>query len=197
MGSIFRPVTDIITTTIPKVMRAGGDAIGDLSKKFGTKAELDASAIRKTDAELGASVPKDRTPPPDRDGLPTTAATAERRRARDKADGNEPNWKRLTERYWGERPADMERPHGHHIVFKEGPPGPIRDMVDESKAILERHGIDWYTGADNLIWAPNRGHSLANATQVRDMLAAADQHGRQAVIDALRAAGRNVFDGRP
>lgn len=49
MGNIFRPVADIVTTTIPKVMRAGGDAVGDLSAKFGRKADLDVSAIRGID----------------------------------------------------------------------------------------------------------------------------------------------------
>ncbi|QCR20493.1 polymorphic toxin type 15 domain-containing protein [Agrococcus sp. SGAir0287] len=49
MGQIFRPVADIVTTTIPRVMRAGGDAVGDLSKKFGTKVDLDVAAIRGID----------------------------------------------------------------------------------------------------------------------------------------------------
>ena len=146
--------------------------------------------------DVGAAARR-RVPIRNESGLPRTADTAEARRVFDKVHGTEPNWSKVTEGYHGERPLDMARPHGHHIVFKEGPPGPIRDVVNESKEILERNGLDWYTGRDNLIWAPNRGHSLANAEAVRDALRAADGGGRGAVIAALRNAGRTIFGGRP
>lgn len=154
-----------------------------------------ADPLRQPDAPPAARDVPDTWP--DVDTEAANAATAAARRAEHEANGGEPNWRDLTERFHGERPGDMPNPHGHHIVFKKGRPGPMQDALDESKAILERNGIDWYTGPHNLIWAPNRGHSLANAEAVRDLLAEADGKGRQAVIDALRHAGRSIFDGRP
>lgn len=129
-------------------------------------------------------------------GLPVRPSTAEARRAYDKLHRAEPKWGPLTERYHGPAPAGMIKPHGHHIVFKEGNRR-ARAALQESKQILERNGIDWYTGPENLIWAPNRAHTAANAQRVLDALRAADGQGRQAVVDALRGAGRSVFGGQP
>jgi hypothetical protein len=85
----------------------------------------------------------------------------------------------------------MDRPHAHHIVMRNGPEG-SQDAIRESKAILTRHGIDWYAGVENLIWAPNLGpknHTVEYAEAVRAALKQADPNGRDAVVEALRRMG--------
>jgi RHS repeat-associated protein len=93
-------------------------------------------------------------------------------------------------------PAGMENPHGHHIVFQEGQPGRMRTAVMESQEILSRYGID-LNGRENMIIAPNRGHSIEEAERVRDALRRADSvHGtREGVVAALRRQGRRFACG--
>jgi len=209
-GIIAKAAKDVLRDAEgPAVRDAAGSAAKDAARDGENTALRDAE--RTADRAVGKSAQKSAEGSAGKDvaaagrrrairnesGLPREARTAEARRAYDKANGAEPDWGRVTEGYHGPKPDDMVRPHGHHIVFKEGRPGPVRDVLGESKAILEKHGVDWYTGRENLIWAPNRGHSLANAEAVRDALKAADSGGRDAVIDALRNAGRTIFGGRP
>ena len=81
----------------------------------------------------------------------------------------------------------MYRPHAHHIVFKEGSEA-TKSVIAQSKAILEEHKIDWLHGRENLVWAPNRGHSVENAVRVLEALQDAHQNGngtKQAVVLSL------------
>ncbi len=85
--------------------------------------------------------------------------------------------------------------HAHHIVFKEGS-GKQKEWVLKSKAILEKHNIDWLKGKENLVWAPNiEGlHTEEIAKMVYKALADADKtkppKTKKAVIKALRKMGR-------
>lgn len=95
------------------------------------------------------------------------------------------------------KPLDMENAHAHHIVFKQGSSA-AKPILDKSKAILEAHGIDWLKGKENLIWAPNKGHSLENATRVLEALQDAHQDGKGTkteVVNALRKMGGHFADG--
>ena len=66
----------------------------------------------------------------------------------------------------------------------------------KSKAILEKHGIDWLKGPENLVWAPNiKGlHTEEMAKLVYEELAEADKakppKTKKAVINTLRDMGR-------
>ncbi|MFK7031627.1 RHS repeat-associated core domain-containing protein [Flavobacterium oreochromis] len=94
-----------------------------------------------------------------------------------------------------EPPAGMERPHAHHIVFKNGHPNQ-QAILKESKGILEKHDIDWLKGKENLVWAPNKNHSKEAAQKVLDELKEADKKGtRQAIVDALEKMGKKFADG--
>lgn len=107
---------------------------------------------------------------------------------------------------WGDRarslfgnpPSWMDRPHGHHVAFQEGSSA-ASPYAAKSREILEKFGIDPIRGKENLIWASNAAHSAANAREVLSRLreAANSGGGRDAVITALRKAGRDVFDGWP
>ena len=71
----------------------------------------------------------------------------------------------------------------------------MKKYLDESKAILEKYGVDWYKGADNLIWAPNKNHSAKAAKAVRDALKNADKTGsKEEVVKALRKMGQHFAD---
>lgn len=182
-----------------KVLKRAAKPGVKAAERGATRAGERVAANTGADAANAGRRAAARNNPPIRNdsGLPRTPATAEARRAYDKAHGTEPPWGKVTEGYHGPKPDDMVRPHGHHIVYKHGRGATQRRILAESKEILERNGIDWYTGGDNLIWAPNRAHTTANAQAVLDALKAADGQGRQAVIDALRNAGRNIFGGKP
>lgn len=95
----------------------------------------------------------------------------------------------------GEPPPGMVAPHAHHIVFQNGRGARMCAYLDESKAILARHGIDGVYGRENLVWAPNKNHSTAAARAVRDALVEADRTGsRDAVVQALATLGRHFAD---
>jgi len=87
----------------------------------------------------------------------------------------------------------MENAHAHHIVFKEGS-GKQKEWVLKSKAILEKHGIDWLKGKENLVWAPNiEGlHTEEMAKLVYEALALAHKryNTKEAVIEALSEMGQ-------
>ena len=90
-----------------------------------------------------------------------------------------------------EAPSWMVNPHAHHIVFKKGR-GAMVEYLDESKEILERYGIDWLKGAENLVWAPNKNHSEAAARAVRNALKEADEvvgATRDDIVKKLRELG--------
>lgn len=108
------------------------------------------------------------------------------------------SWGDRARHLFGDPPSWMTNAHGHHIAFQEGV-GAASTYAAKSREILERFGIDPIHGKENLIWARNAGHSVANAHEVLERLtqAAASGGGRDAVVEALRKAGRQVFDGWP
>jgi len=85
--------------------------------------------------------------------------------------------------------------HAHHIVFKGGR-GVIGKYAGESRTILEKHGIDWMKGADNLVWAPNKNHSIKAAKAVRDALKKVDDAGGSAadIAKTLKDLGKHFAD---
>jgi hypothetical protein len=42
----------------------------------------------------------------------------------------------------------MVNPHAHHVVFKKGRGKKMCEYLDQSKTILEKHGIDWCKGPE-------------------------------------------------
>lgn len=72
----------------------------------------------------------------------------------------------------------------------------MREHLAKSKAILEAHGIDWFKGRENLVWAPNAGHSTENARRVYEALEKANQSGcRNDIVEALRIMGEHFANG--
>jgi hypothetical protein len=67
--------------------------------------------------------------------------------------------------------------HVHHIVELNGQPGAHRALVREAQDILRRYDIDPLTGPENLVNAPNRGHTLANARELTRELREAEAVG--------------------
>ncbi|MCL9807527.1 AHH domain-containing protein [Flavobacterium amniphilum] len=89
----------------------------------------------------------------------------------------------------------MERLHANHIVFKNGHANQ-QAILAESKGILEKHGIDWLKGRENLVWAPNKHHSKEAAQKVLDALKEADKKGtKEAIVEALRTMGEKFANG--
>lgn len=71
----------------------------------------------------------------------------------------------------------MTNPHAHHIVFKgEFSRSPrMQAVLERSRNVLKKYEIDAVHDTSALMWAENRGHSIANATQVANKLEAADR----------------------
>ena len=67
--------------------------------------------------------------------------------------------------------------HVHHIVELNGQPGAHRALVREAQDILRRYDIDPLTGPENLVNAPNRGHTIANARELTRQLREAEAVG--------------------
>lgn len=136
----------------------------------------------------------DSTPP-----RPTPETPGQHQARVEAGDATEPNWHKLTTNHHGPPPRDMDAAHGHHIVFKKGVGARQQAELAKAKEILERHGINWYTGSENLIWAPNVAgqHTIANVREVLKRLQEADGQGNDAVVEALRRAGRELFGGKP
>jgi len=89
----------------------------------------------------------------------------------------------------GGEPPGMVAPHAHHVVFKNGRGARMCAYLDESKAILARHGIDPLLGRENLVWAPNKNHSTAAARAVRAVRDVPERR-RRSITDHCRAASR-------
>ena len=90
------------------------------------------------------------------------------------------------------KPAGMERPHGHHIVFK-GDFDHLPDMqaaLGRSRAVVEQYGIDPVNDVGALMWAPNKGHSVENAERVAKKLEEADKRLRSQGIDPKSDCGK-------
>lgn len=102
-------------------------------------------------------------------------------------------------------PAGMPRPHAHHIVYK----GPfannpaMQSALARSRGVLSKYGIDGVNDPDALMWAPNKGHSVANARTVASRLEAADARvaaqnlpkadATKAMKTELQQIGQDVF----
>ncbi|MFC3150957.1 RHS repeat-associated core domain-containing protein [Litoribrevibacter euphylliae] len=93
--------------------------------------------------------------------------------------------------------GQMDSPHAHHIVFKGNffhRPA-MRAALLRSRAVMEKHELNWYSGKENLVWAPNvKGqHTTANAQKVADILETADEvGGKRAVEKALKRIGKEM-----
>jgi len=105
------------------------------------------------------------------------------------------HWGKILEKEHGvakPSPEEMENAHAHHIVFKEGS-GKQKEWVLKSKAILEKHNIDWLYGKENLVWAPNiEGlHTEEMAKMVYEKLKQADdiKGTKKAVVKTLKKLG--------
>ena len=81
--------------------------------------------------------------------------------------------------------------------MKKGNPSPkVQKHVKASQKILRDAGIDVRTGKENLVWAPNEGHSEAYAKKVHDELKKGqDLGGKQGVKDALDSIGKRIGKG--
>lgn len=80
-------------------------------------------------------------------------------------------------------------------MFKVGRGRVQRQILRESKGILEEVGIDWYKGPQNLVHASNAAgmHTTANASRVLNRLRAA-RGNRAAVETALLELGEAFAD---
>lgn len=95
------------------------------------------------------------------------------------------------ERKLGPAPIGMQNPHRHHILDVNGREGPQRTLVREGQDILREYQIDPLHGAENIAWAPNKGHTLVNTEALVGELKAAKLLGepRETVVEILRRAG--------
>jgi hypothetical protein len=99
-------------------------------------------------------------------------------------------WGEYLKKIKGPAPPGMINPHAHHIVFKKGR-GAMIKYLKKSKAILEKHGIDWLKGKENLVWAPNKNHTKKAAKYVSEALKKADKlGGKESVIKELESLGK-------
>jgi hypothetical protein len=102
-------------------------------------------------------------------------------------------------RWKGPAPKWMTNPHPHHVAVKGSFShyGPVSaGYARYAREVLERNkiGLD---SADNLFWAPNRGHSKAYLRQVaHDLRAAEKVGGRAAVVARLEEIAALFVDGR-
>ncbi|MFO0613418.1 MAG: RHS repeat-associated core domain-containing protein [Polyangiaceae bacterium] len=98
----------------------------------------------------------------------------------------------------GPKPEAMAKaglkPHLHHIVMETAShlwKDENRKFILDAQEILKRHGIDLH-GVDNLVWAPNKGHTVEYAEKVWKALNSADPGGRAKVIEALKDLGAGL-----
>jgi hypothetical protein len=104
-------------------------------------------------------------------------------------------WGKYLKSLIGPPPAWMKRPHAHHIVFKKGAKA-MQPYLKESRKILKKYRIDPLKGLENLVWAPNKNHTVKAAKAVRDALVKADKIGTKSAIDkALKEMGEQFAKG--
>jgi hypothetical protein len=97
-------------------------------------------------------------------------------------------------RRMGPAPVGMKNPHRHHILGVNGRAGEHRALVREGQQILEDVGINPLTDMENLVWAPNKGHTMAEAKALVERLRL-EQGSREGILEVLsdfgtRAANR-------
>lgn len=82
----------------------------------------------------------------------------------------------------------MYEPHRHHILDWDGQPGAHRALVREGQDILREVDIDPILGLENLVWAPNKGHTIGATRSLVDDLRAA-RGSRSDIVEILRMHG--------
>jgi hypothetical protein len=94
----------------------------------------------------------------------------------------------------GPRPAGMKNAHRHHILEVNGRAGEHRTLVREGQDILRSYNIDPLQGPENLVWAPNKGHTATAARNLVEELRTLKQVGadRDLIVDTLRRHGQQA-----
>lgn len=94
----------------------------------------------------------------------------------------------------GDAPEGMKNPHRHHILDVNGRAGEHREIVRNGQEILKKYDIDPLLGKENLIWAPNKGHTKDATARLVSELKAADELGlsRDDIVEILKRHGENV-----
>lgn len=86
----------------------------------------------------------------------------------------------------------MSKPHAHHIVYKgefaRSPKMQAALALGRSRSVLEKYDIDPVTDVSALMWAENKGHSVANAELVADKLEASHKKINSKGLSTLEAA---------
>ncbi|OOB79423.1 MAG: hypothetical protein BEN19_07585 [Epulopiscium sp. Nuni2H_MBin003] len=96
---------------------------------------------------------------------------------------------------------ELKNPHAHHIVYKKGSEN-LRQLVESAQEIILSVKIDPIISPENLILAPNTGHSYDNLKPIVDELKVIQdsmpdfsQVKQERVIDVLRRYGE-ISQGR-
>lgn len=94
----------------------------------------------------------------------------------------------------GPAPKGMKNPHRHHILEVNGRPGEHRAIVREGQEILRSYDIDPLQGVENLVWAPNKGHTLNAASDLVSELRNARDEGldRNSIVEILMDHGQRA-----
>jgi hypothetical protein len=102
-----------------------------------------------------------------------------------------PNIPAAVRRELGAAPQGMNNPHTHHIAQVNGAVGEHRALVREAQDILRRYGIDPLQGAENLVWAPNKGHTLTESRALTlDLRLASEANApRRVIVEILERYG--------
>jgi hypothetical protein len=108
-----------------------------------------------------------------------------------------PNIPASVRRELGSAPLGMNNPHIHHIVQVNGTVGEQRALVREAQDILRRYDIDPLQGAENLVWAPNKGHTLAESKALTlELRLASEANAPKSVIVEILARYGTQAQGR-
>ncbi|MGR5209397.1 RHS repeat-associated core domain-containing protein [Vibrio rotiferianus] len=105
--------------------------------------------------------------------------------------GESHDWKGYYSKLSGTTPpSTMNKPHAHHIVYKgEFARSPkMQAALGRSRSVLEKYDIDPVTDVSALMWAENKGHSVANAELVADKLEASHKKINSKGLATLEAA---------
>nr|WP_269475111.1 AHH domain-containing protein [Haemophilus parainfluenzae] len=100
-----------------------------------------------------------------------------------------PGWGEYFAKLSGTKPPPgMVRPHAHHIVFQKGPAA-AKKYIADSQRILREAGINPKYGIENLVWAPNKNHTVAAAKKVNEALRDAVNNGKS-IKETLSELGK-------
>ena len=87
----------------------------------------------------------------------------------------------------------MRQPHLHHILSVNGRRGEERALIREGQAILNDVGINPLKDREVLVWAPNKGHTVAETRMLVERLRLAENKAQVvSILDQFgkRASGR-------